>query len=380
MWNDGKKKSQVLCKVCQSRFSPTKDNRFSKNHRLNCPHCCHSLVPIKSRKHFIIHKCVNPKCSYYLYNLKKIEKNHLDEAHGKSRNKLHYIYREFTIDFFKMDLSSLPKNASSLRFTKFDSHVMPLCLTYRVNLGLSLRKTSQALKDIHNISISHQSVANYCKTAALCVKPLVDHFDYKTGNVFTADETYIKIRGFKGYIWFIMDAAKRSIIGYQISDNRGVGPCILAMRMAFRNLEKLPEHFKFIADGYSAYPLAAQQFFRQYGEKFKFGITQVIGLTNDDKVSTKYRPYKQMIEHLSRTYKSSYRPTNGFNNIDGANYDLALWVAYYYNFLRPHQHTGFRVLNHVQMIDNADNMPGKWQLLIFLGQQQIKQMQSENCS
>lgn len=380
MWNDGKKKSQVLCKVCQSRFSPTKDNRFSKNHRLNCPHCCHRLVPIKSRKHFIIHKCVNPKCSYYLYNLKKIEKNHLDEEHGKSRNKLHYIYREFTIDFFKMDLSSLPKNASSLRFTKFDSHVMPLCLTYRVNLGLSLRKTSQALKDIHNISISHQSVANYCKTAALCVKPLVDHFDYKTGNVFTADETYIKIRGIKGYIWFIMDAAKRSIIGYQISDNRDVGSCILAMRMAFRNLEKLPEHFKFIADGYSAYPLAAQQFFRQYGEKFKFGITQVIGLTNDDKVSTKYRPYKQMIEHLSRTYKASYRPTNGFNNIDGANYDLALWVAYYYNFLRPHKHTGFRVLNHVQMIDNADNMPGKWQLLIFLGQQQIKQMQSENCS
>ena len=172
MWNDGKKKSQVLCKVCQSRFSPTKDNRFSKNHRLNCPHCCHSLVPIKSRKHFIIHKCVNPKCSYYLYNLKKIEKNHLDEEHGKIRYKLHYIYREFTIDFFKMDLSFLLQNASSLLFTKFDSHVMSLCLTYRVNLGLSLRKTSQALKDIHNISISHQSVANYCTTAALCVKPL----------------------------------------------------------------------------------------------------------------------------------------------------------------------------------------------------------------
>ena len=259
---------------------------------------------------------------------------------------------------------------------------MPLCLTYRVNLGLSLRKTSQALKDIHNISISHQSVANYCKTAALCVKPLVDHFDYKTGNVFTADETYIKIRGIKGYIWFIMDAAKRSIIGYQISDNRGVGPCILAMRMAFRNLEKLPEHFKFIADGYSAYPLAAQQFFRQYGEKFKFGITQVIGLTNDDKVSTKYRPYKQMIEHLSRTYKASYRPTNGFNNIDGANYDLALWVAYYYNFLRPHKHNKYQVLNKVDMLANADNMPGKWQLLIFLGQQTILNLSAEgsNCS
>ena len=168
-----------------------------------------------------------------------------------------------------------------------------------------------------------------------------------------------------------MDAAKRSILGYQISDNRGVGPCILSMRMAFKHFkDKLPENFKFIADGYSAYPLAAQQFFHKFGKKFKFDITQVIGLTNDDEISTRYRPYKQMIERLNRTYKESYRPTNGFDNIEGANYDLALWVTYY-NFLRPHKHNGFRVLNHVQELDNADNMPGKWQLLIYLGQCRI---------
>ena len=304
----------------------------------------------------------------------------MKENYGKNKYKFHYIYREFQIDFFKMDLSSLPKNASSLKFSKFDSNVMALCLTYRVNLGLSLRKTKQALKDIHNISISHQSIANYCKTAAICVKPFTDNYDYTVGKVLTADETYIKIRGVKGYIWFIMDAAKRSIIGYRISDNRGVGPCILSMRMAFKHFkEKLPRHFKFIADGYSAYPLAAQQFLREFGENFKFNVTQVIGLTNDDEVSAKYRPYKQIIERLNRTYKASYRPTNGFDNIDGANYDLALWVTYY-NFLRPHKHNNYRVLNHVEMLDNADNMPGKWQLLIFLGQQQIKQLQQKNCS
>jgi transposase InsO family protein len=50
-----------------------------------------------------------------------------------------------------------------------------------------------------------------------------------------------------------------------------------------------------------------------------------------------------MIERLNRTYKASYRPTNGFDSIDGANYDLALWVAYY-NFLRPHKHAGYKVL------------------------------------
>lgn len=185
----------------------------------------------------------------------------------------HYIYREFTVDFFAMDLNSLPKNASSLKFSKHNAHVMSLCLTLHINLDLSLRKTSQALKNLYNISISHQ------------------------------------------------------------------------------------------------------QFAKKFKDNFTFNITQVIGLTNDDEVSKKFRPYKQMIERLNRTYKASYRPTNGFDNYDGANYDLALWVAYY-NFLRPHKHTNYTPLNKMDMLANAENMPGKWQLLIFLGQQTILNLQN----
>ena len=121
-WNNGKKKSQLRCKICQTHFSPTEDNRFSKTTKLRCPHCSHTLVP-------------------------------------------------------KKDLNSLPKNASSLKFSKFDSHVMSLCLTLHVNLGLSLRKTKQALKDLYNISISHQQIANYCKPGAICIKPFVDNYN-----------------------------------------------------------------------------------------------------------------------------------------------------------------------------------------------------------
>lgn len=223
-----------------------------------------------------------------------------------------------------MDLNLLPKNASSLKFNKFDSHVMSLCLTLRVNLVLSLRKTSQTLKDIYNIQISHQQIANYCKTASLCVKPFVDNYDYSAGNTFTADETYIKVRGIKTYIWFIMDAARQSMICYRVSDNRIAGHCIMAMHMAFRHFKKLPKEF---------------------------------------------RPFKQMIERLNRTYKASYRKTNRFDNINGANYDLALWVAYY-NFC-------VHISIITTLLDGADNMPGKWQLLIFLGQQTILQLQKQ---
>lgn len=372
LYKNNGSKGQLLCKVCQNHFSP-EENRYSSL-KLRCPHCMNTLVPKKDRKHFIVHKCVNPKCPYYVKNLRKVDKKDLKEDYGKNKYKLHYIYREFTLDFFRMDLNSLPKNASSLKFSKFDSNVMGLCLTMHVNLGLSLRKTSRALKDLYNISISHQQVANFCKTASICIKPFVDNYDYDAGNVFTADETYIKIRGVRAYIWFIMDVAKRSIVGYRISTERDVGACILAMRMAFRHFKKLPENFRFVADGYSAYVLAAQQFLREYGDDFKFNVTQVIGLNNSDEVSKEFRPLKQMIERLNRTYKASYRPTNGFDNVDGANYDLALWVAYY-NFLRPHKHNNYRVLNDVEVLKSADNMPGKWQLLIFLGQQTIMNMQ-----
>ena len=123
------------------------------------------------------------------------------------------------------------------------------------------------------------------------------------------------------------------------------------------------------------------EFAKRFKDTFTFNITQVIGLTNDDEVSKEFRPFKQMIERLNRTYKASYRPTNEFDNYDGANYDLALWVAYY-NFLRPHKHNKYQVLNKVDMLTNADNMPGKWQLLIFLGQQTILNLPAEgsNCS
>jgi hypothetical protein len=48
----------------------------------------------------------------------------------------------------------------------------------------------------------------------------------------------------------------------------------------------------------------------------------------------------------------------------------------YYNFLRPHKiHNYKHPLVENDIISNGSNMQGKWQLLIFLGQQTILEMQ-----
>ncbi len=364
-------KGQYQCKICHHTFHDNEKD-ISKLHLL-CPYCGHALSPVKDRKHFIVHKCTNNNCSYYKQNLAKLPKD-LPKSE-RHKYKLRYIYREFTVDFFKMKLNQLPNWVSSFKFRKNNAHIMGLCLTYHVNLGLSLRKTAQALKDIHNINISHTMVSNYCRTAAILVKPFVDSFDYEPSTSLAADETYIKIKGIKGYLWLIMDTVSRSILGHQVSKSRDVGPCILAMRMAFEKFKKFPgKALKFIADGYSAYPLAAQQFAQQLG--YEFDITQVIGLTNEDAVSKEFRPFKQLIERLNRTFKASYRITCGYDNDDGAYLGVALWVAYY-NFLRPHSARRWKPLNRVEALETADNMPGKWQQLIFLGQQTILKQQAE---
>ncbi|MEZ0536483.1 DDE-type integrase/transposase/recombinase [Caldicellulosiruptoraceae bacterium PP1] len=81
-------------------------------------------------------------------------------------------------------------------------------------------------------------VNKYAKTAAALVKAFVDNYNYKPSNYLAADETYIKVKGIKYYVWFIMDALKKSILGYRVSSTRDVSPCILTMRMAFAKFKE----------------------------------------------------------------------------------------------------------------------------------------------
>lgn len=368
-------RGQFLCKICNTHFN--RENYIDNPPELCCPHCGKSLVLKKKRKFFNIHKCVNPNCSYYQSSLRALSADDLIEYKANPEKfKLHYIYREFKIDFFKIDLYSLPKNASSLAFRKFSPHVMGLCLTYLVNCGLSTRATSRVMREVHGIKISHTQIANYATTASYCIKPFVDSYDYKPSSFIAADETYTKVKGSKRYVWFIIDAIKKSILGYISSDSRDTLPCILAMRMAFDKFKKFQKNLKFVADGYTAYKLAEQQFKLHDKNKFKnFSVTQVIGLTNDDPVSKEYRWLKQIIERLNRTFKFSYKVTNGYGSDDGASSHLVLFVAYY-NFLRPHRAFKNDVLNHVPELDKTNLMPAKWQVLIQLSQQLILSKQT----
>ena len=96
---------------------------------------------------------------------------------------------------------------------------------------------------------------------------------------------------------------------------------------------------------------------------------------NDDPISTEYRWFKQVIERLNRTFKFSYKVTNGYGSDGGSNAHLSLFVAYY-NFLRPHSYTYWKPLNSIPELESIPNMPAKWQKLIKMSQELILSKQA----
>ena len=163
----------------------------------------------------------------------------------------------------------------------------------------------------------------------------------------------------------------KSILGYRFQFKR-CRSCILAMRMAFKKFKEFPgKALKFVCDGYTAYNLAQQQLALMIWTLIYSGNH----LTNDDPISTEYRWLKQIIERLNRTFKFSYRVTNGYGSHEGSNAHVSLFVAYY-NFLRPHSYSYWQPLNSITELESLPNMPAKWQKLIELSQQLILSSQT----
>lgn len=360
--NNGNK-GQYQCKVCACLFS--KKNRFLKEVVIKCPHCQKTLERIKERKDFYVYKCKNNNCSYYtqkLNHMTKKEKERFKE--DPQAFKVRYIFREFQLDFDPLAKESPEKPKVDLSRIYASPHTLGLILTYHVNYGISARKTAGLMYDVHQVKITHQTILNYANSIALITKPFVDHYPYELSNSFCGDETYIRVKGKWHYLFFFFDAVKKIILSNHVSPNRDTPSAIKAIGDVLNKLKDVPEDLIFIVDGNPIYILA-QHYYAQ--RDIDFDVNKVIGLTNDDPVSTEFRPLKQIIERLNRTFKGNYRPTTGFGSQEGSVSHVTLFTACF-NFLRPHASLENQVPVVIPEIEKQPHMPAKWLKLISLAQ------------
>lgn len=357
-FNNGEKRSQIKCKVCGTTFNPERD-LTRKTAVFKCPYCNYSLYFWKQTAEMTIHKCANDNCPKYLKELKKLnaKEKKLVKTHS-SQFKLRYQYREyhFTIEDLKHSAPKKPK--INLKKIHNSQTILGLILTFYVSFANSARKTALILRMVFNIHISYQTVLNYAEAASYYAHAFNMKNKGPVDDIQAGDETYIKIKGKYHYLFLFISSQKRSITSYHLANNRGTLPATASMTEALRTAGE-EQISTFITDGNPSYPSGIHFINQEKPVEEKVNHKKVIGLQNLDSESEEYRPFKQIIERLNRTYKYHVRPANGFNSFNGAFSLTALFVSFY-NFLRPHSSLKYETPVALPLFDNVQTMQEKW--------------------
>ncbi len=125
-FNNGKKRSQLKCKVCSSlsQIHP----RYRNKAKYYCPHCGYLLYLWKERKDVSIYKCDHDRCPSFLKNKTKL--NFAERLLSKiksSQFKLRYQFREYHFTGKQLRHSAPEEKDASCLFNIHNS-LNTLCL------------------------------------------------------------------------------------------------------------------------------------------------------------------------------------------------------------------------------------------------------------
>jgi len=364
-YNDGKKRTQLRCKVCHHLFQLNRRYRKERKTKYYCPHCHCALFTWKQRKEVTIYKCCNDHC---LHRIRKISKlNDAEKVLMKKRSsqfKLSYQYREYHYAPGELIHSSPEKPRVDLVKIHNSPDILGLVLTFYVSFASSARKTALILRSVFNVDVSYQTVLNYAAAAAFYCNSFNLKYKGPIDKISAGDETYIKVLGEHHYVFFFLSSESIKITAYHVADNRETLPAIIAMKEAIRTAH--PEQtIILVTDGNPSYP-AGIHFLNAHRENDSpLQHRKAIGLQNLDSESEAYRPFKQLIERLNRTFKYHVKPSHGFNSVNGAISLVTLFVTHY-NFLRPHMSLKYRAPIELPELEDISTIQGKWTKILSL--------------
>jgi transposase-like protein len=359
-FNDGKKRLQLKCKICGSLSPVNLRHRFKPKHF--CPYCESPLFVYKTRTEFTIFKCQNKNCSFYLKNKQNLNYGEkLLFLVKPFEFKLHYQFREYHFSTEQL-IHSSPEPKSSITNIRNSLHTLSLVLTFHITFGISARKTAYMLREVFELPLSYQSVLNYCEMAAYHCHKFNLKFKGDIDDILAGDETYIKISGKHNYCTFFISSENLKITAYHIDNSRDTLPAAIAVSEAIRTAEPNQE-ITLVTDGNPSYQEAVHFLNQSRDPDSKINLKNVIGLLNLDTVSEEFRPFKQLIERLNRTYKFHVRSANGFTSNNGAVSLTTLFVTFY-NFLRPHMSLDYQSPIQLDFLRGINTIQNRWAAII----------------
>ena len=323
-----------------------------------------SLFRWKTQKEVTIYKCSNDNCPYRLQALAKL--NPAEKKLQKKRSsqfKLNYQYREYHFEPKELVHSTPDMPTVNLTRIHNSENILGLVLAFYVSFAVPARKTAAILRDVFCVKLSYQTVLNYAAAAAFYCHSFNLKRKGPIDSASAGDETYVKVLGKHHYAFFFISSKSLKITAYHLADNRGTLPAVIAMKEAIRTASE-DQELILVSDGNPSYP-AGIHFLNSLENGPDLHHKKVVGLQNLDAESEEWRPLKQLVERLNRTFKYHVKPAAGFNSFNGAAALTSLFVTHY-NFLRPHMSLSYKTPIHLPELQAVSTIQAKWTKILSL--------------
>ena len=206
-------------------------------------------------------------------------------------------------------------------------HSTPEHITIAVELvyaGLSIRKTSRALRTIHCV-VGRSTVHRWADEYGHMMEAYLDEITPLVGEEWRTDEIYLKIRGERKYLFAMLDSKTRYWIARQVSAHKGTDDVRPMFRKAKEVADKIPS--KLISDGAANFGEAHDAEYTPRNFTWKDSIHEAhIRLDGDINNN-------QMESFNGNTIRLREKVVRGLKKEDAA---ILAGLKVYHNHIRPH--------------------------------------------
>lgn len=189
--------------------------------------------------------------------------------------------------------------------------------------GESLRNVQKFLR-LQGVEVSHQTIYNWIRKYTNLMKSYLDKIVPQVGDVWRADEVYVKIKGDMKYLFALLDDETRFWISQEVADSKHKHNPYMLFRNGKEATQTRPRVL--ITDGLRVYENAYRKEFRtQDLEKRTTHIRHIRfkGDMNNNKM-----------ERFNGEFRDREKVVRGLKKKDSVMFD---GYQIYHNYVRPHE-------------------------------------------
>lgn len=188
--------------------------------------------------------------------------------------------------------------------------------------GESLRGVQKFLR-LQGVEVTHVTIYNWITKYTKIMKEYLEKVTPNVGDVWRADEVYVKIRGDMKYLFALMDSETRFWIAQEVADSKFTHDAQNLFRMGKEATKHHPKVL--ITDGLQAYHDAYKKEFRMKDKKIHTTHFQHIHLQRDMN--------NNQMERMNGEFRDREKVIRG---VKSANSPLFDGYQIYHNYFRPH--------------------------------------------